>query len=541
VKDRFAGIAILIVIGSSLAAGISSGWHAPAPAFRERSEQFIDELQEAAGVVQRDYAGALKMNLLYYSAIRSMLRTLDPHSIFFDRNEFARLREEENSRYYGLGITVRRLRPDSGRSVILEPPAPGSPAAQAGIRAGDVLTHIDREAADNLTQDEIKDRLRGARGTWVAITIERPGMRKPLEYRLKRDEIAIAAVPVAFEVSPGVGYIKVEKFSESTTDELRQKLALLNADRLDGLILDFRNNPGGLLSQAIDVADLFLPRGTIVVSTKGRARGSEHLYRTVNLNRTLLPMVVLINGQSASASEIVAGALQDHGRALIVGETSFGKGLVQSVLRLGGETAMALTTARYYTPSGRQIQRDYAGAGIEYYYGAAATGSAGRGRKMPGGITPDITAPNREPNRFEARLNSKLLLFEYARRLVLGQVAAAGFAPPRQPGEEGRGRGTAVRAWPRLEFTNDIMRDFQDFLRRQNFDFSPADIEENLEFIKRGIEQEVLTIAAGRQEGARIAIQSDAQVQTALASLPAARSLIKAGRRMPLVSRPAEK
>ena len=214
---------------------------------------------------------------------------------------------------------------------------------------------------DDWTSDEVVNHLRGPRGTYVNITVERPNVREPLQFRVERDEIPLITVPYAFEVRPGIAYLKIDRFSESTSEELRKKLDAIGESKLTGLILDLRDNPGGLLNQAIEVSDFFLPRNDLVVSTKGRADGSARSYSAPTGNRIRLPAVVLINRHSASASEIVAGALQDHDRALIVGETSFGKGLVQSVYTLQNDTGMALTTAKYYTPSGRLIQRDYSG------------------------------------------------------------------------------------------------------------------------------------------------------------------------------------
>jgi carboxyl-terminal processing protease len=254
---------------------------------------------------------------------------------------------------------------------------------------------------------------------------------------------------------------------------------------------------------------------------------------------------VLINRQSASASEIVAGALQDHDRALIVGERSFGKGLVQSVYRLGGDTGMALTTARYFTPSGRQIQRDYSGAMIEYYYqrgGLSEAGQSGEitttdsGRRVfgGGGITPDIEETARESNRFEALLTSKLVFFEYARQLTLGQVpAATTFTLPLSRDERGRTPARGARPRPPLEITDTILEDFRRYLRDRNVDFTPSDMYENIDFIKRGIKQEVFTIALGQQEGFKIAIQADAQVKRALEALPDARKLMITGHTLP--------
>ncbi len=545
-RNRFAIIAFLVISACSVTVGLVGGGAAarrPQPG----TVRFVDEMTEAIDVIQRNHVDNVKQDHLLYTAIRVMLHTLDPHSSFFDPEEFARFREEEHSTYYGLGITVRRLKRDNGRSVVIEPPVPGSPAARLGIRAGDVLTRIDGNPVDDLNPEEIRNRLRGARGTWVTITLERPGIPNPLQFRMQRDEIPIATVPYAFEVNPGIGYIKIEQFSESTVDELKQKLESLEASRLTGLILDLRNNPGGLLGTAIDVVDLFLPRGQVIVSTKGRARGSDRLYKTVSLKNTDVPLVILINKQSASASEIVAGALQDHDRALIVGETSFGKGLVQSVLRLGGNTGMALTTARYYTPSGRQIQRDYSGAALEYYYSSAAKATAGKPREARktdsgrpvlggGGITPDILEPAKEPTRFEALLNSKQAFFEYARRLTSRQATEAGHSvlPLKKEANDANPspKGTLR---PPPEVTKAILDDFEGFLRSLNIEFQPEDIQKNLDFIERGIQQEVCTISYGRQEGLRIAIQSDNQVKRAIAALPDARSLMTTGH-LPLSS-----
>jgi carboxyl-terminal processing protease len=540
-KDRFAVLTIFIVALSSLVAGFVGRNSAAGPAPRASTTQFLDQFTEAIGVIQHNHVDSVKSDRLLFSAIREMLHTLDPHSAFFDPKEFARLKEEEHSTYYGLGITVRRLRRDNGRSVVIEPPVAGSPAARVGLRAGDVLTHIGGEPLDKLTPEEIMDRLRGARGSWVTITVERPGMSNPIQFRVERDEISISTVPYALEVSPGVGYVKIERFSESTASELKLKLENLNASCLAGLILDLRNNPGGLLSQAIDVVDLFLPRGQMIVSTKGRVHGSERMYRTVSLKKIHIPLVILMNNHSASASEIVAGALQDHDRALIVGETSFGKALVQSVYKLGGATGMALTTARYYTPSGRQIQRDYSGASIEYFFQGGGLADTGKPRESKttdsgrqvlggGGITPDIEEPEHTPNRFETQLNSKQLLFEYARRLTQGQVAAASnFALPLKNLEVGPVPARGAKPRPQLEVTDAILEDFERFLHSRGMDIQPGDILENADFIKRGIQQEVYTIAFGRQEGFRIAVQSDNQVKRALEAMPAAKLLMTTG------------
>jgi len=552
-KHRFAVLVILIVLLSSLVGGVMGGIAAAGSGASKTSPtEFLSDFTEALEVIQNNYVDKIGSDKLIYSAIKGMLRALDPHSSFFEPREFARLREEQHSKYYGLGIRVRALLRDRGRVVILEPPVLGSPAERRGLRAGDVITRIEGEPIDDWTSDEVVSHLRGPRGTTVNITVERPNIRDPLQFKIERDEIPFITVPYAFEIKPGVGYIKIDRFSESTSEELTQKLARLTQSEggLTGLILDLRDNPGGLLNQAIDVADKFVPKGALVVSTKGRAEGTARPYRAPSLEKVRVPMVVLINRHSASASEIVAGALQDHDRALIVGETSFGKGLVQSVYTLENNTGMALTTAKYYTPSGRLIQRDYGNSSFEYYYLASAGGAEAKEREVKhtdsgrqvlggGGITPDIVVPMRELNRFEALLTSKDIFFEYGRRIATGQVAAASsFQLPLKSEEVATPAATGPRVVPKLEITDAILEDFKEFLRSRRVEFTSEDIQNNVDFIKRRIKQEVFNSAFGLQEGFKIAIQGDTQVMKALEVLPEARALMTTGRPTPSADRP---
>jgi carboxyl-terminal processing protease len=551
-KHRFAVLALLIVVtvslaGSTFGAGAVQG---PKPGQNSPNE-FLREFTEAIDVVQKNHVDNISADKLVYSAIKGMLRSLDPHSSFFDPKEFARLREDQHSKYFGLGIRVRALLPrsDKGRVVIVEPPSIGSPAEKRGLRAGDVISRVNGESVDDWTQDEVVDHLRGPRGTTVDITIERPGIRNPLQFKVERDEIPIITVPYAFEVKPGVGYVKVDRFSESTAEELAKKLEKMDASKLTGLILDLRDNPGGLLNQAIDVSDFFIQKDQMIVSTRGRVQGSTRTYPAPSLEKIKVPLVVLINKHSASASEIVAGALQDHDRALIVGETSFGKGLVQSVYTMDNTTGMALTTARYYTPSGRLIQRDYSGSAFDYYNLPDAPGAAnmsagvkktdgGRDVLEGGGITPDVKATLRELNRFEATLNSRDLFFEYARRLASGQVpAASNFQLPVKNNEI---KTTVPRdeaaAASKFEVTDPILEDFKEFLKSRKVEYTAQDFADNLDFIKRRIKQEVFNSAFGLEEGFRVAIQGDTQVQKALEVLPEARVLMATGKLVPVAA-----
>jgi len=550
-KHRFPVLLIMIVLMSSLVSGIKGGSVVAGAGAPQRAEnEFLKNFTDAVDIIQNNYVDNVGSDKLIYSAIKGMLRALDPHSSFFEPKEFTRLREEQHSKYYGLGIRVRPLFRERGRVVIVEPPAIGSPAERRGLRAGDVVVKIEGESIDDWTSDEVVSHLRGPRGTTVNITVERPSIRDPLQFRIERDEIPIITVPYAFEVKPGIGYIKIDRFSESTADELGQKIkALKEGDgNLQGLILDLRDNPGGLLNQAIEVSDYFIERGKLIVSTKGRADGSVRPYKTSRLEKLQVPLVVLINRHSASASEIVAGALQDHDRALIVGETSFGKGLVQSVYQLENNTGMALTTAKYYTPSGRLIQRDYSGSSFDYYY-LSSMNSTGKeretkytdgGRKVlgGGGIAPDVEVLVRELSRFEALLSTKDAFFEYARRLTSGQVlAASNFQIPQRSEEVNTPAAKSSRTIPKLEISDAILDDFKKFLRSRNIEFTDEDIKTNEDFIKRRIKQEVYTSSFGLQEGFKIAVQGDTQVLKALDVMPAAKELMANSRTAPAPDR----
>jgi len=553
-KHRFAVLVIIVILTSSLAGGflgtkVSAG---SAPADQASSNEFIREFTEAIDVIQKNHVDNISADKLVYSAIKGMLRTLDPHSSFFDPEEFARLREDQHSKYYGLGIRVRALTPRAearGRVVIVEPPTPGSPALKRGLRAGDVITRVNGESIDEWTQDEVVAHLRGPRGTTVEVTIERPGIRNPLQFKVERDEIPIITVPYAFEVKPGIGYFKVDRFAETTADELRKKLEKLGGNKMTGLILDLRDNPGGLLNQAIGVTDFFVRKNDLIVSTLGRMPNSTLRYWAPSLEKFSVPVVVLVNKHSASASEIVAGALQDHDRGLIVGETTFGKGLVQSVYTMGNNNiGMALTTARYYTPSNRLIQRDYSGSAFDYYNLPDAPGNENRKREVRktdsgrevlggGGVTPDVAVSLRELNRFEALLTSRFVFFEYARRLASGQVPAASrFNLPVKSDEvKASTQRDDSAATSKFEVTDAVLDDFKEYLRSQKIEFTDQDVKDNVDFIKRRIKQEVFNTAFGLEEGYRVAIQGDTQVLKALDVMPQAKELMMTGRLSPVV------
>jgi carboxyl-terminal processing protease len=550
-KFRFAVLLVVVIISASIVGGLLGGNRAEKASASGATSpnEFLANYTEALEIIQQNYIEDVGSDKLVYGSIKGMLRVLDPHSNFLDPKEYSRLREDQQSKYYGLGIRVRPLLRDQGRHVIVEPPAMGTPAQKGGLRAGDVITKIEGEAIDDWTSEDVVNKLKGPRGTFVNITIERPGVRDPLKFKIERDEIPMTTVQYAFIIKPGIGYVKIDRFSESTAEELKDKLDQFT--NLSGLIIDLRDNPGGLLNQAIAVSDFFLPQGALIVSTKGRAEGSEKSYEAPGDGKIKVPLVVLINKHSASASEIVAGALQDHDRALIVGETSFGKGLVQSVYTMENNTGMTLTTAKYYTPSGRLIQRDYSGSKFEYYYleSDATPEDQKKEREIKytdkkrkvfggGGITPDIIEQAREANRFEVLLASKDVFFQYARRLSSGEGPNPSYfrmpdASEEYPNpKEGKAKNMAA-----YEISEDVLLDFKQFLRNRNIDFTEEEIKANIDLIKRRIRQELFTLAYGVQEGFKIGIQGDSQVLKALEVMPEAKELMTSGQIKPLAQK----
>nr|MCU0246081.1 S41 family peptidase [Bryobacter sp.] len=317
-------------------------------------------------LVEENYADPLNPDkAVYKGAVPGMLRTLDPHSNFFDPKDYQQIREDQRGRYYGVGMTVA---PRNNGTVVIAP-FPASPAYKAGIRPGDFILEVNDKKCEGLTTSEVADLLKGPRGTQVQVMVAREGVEKPITFNITRDEIPRKSVPDAFWLKPGIMYLDIESFNENTSKEVEDNFKRLGEKNVKGLILDLRENPGGLLTEGVAVADRFLQRGQTIVSHRGRA-SQERPYVARNGNHGFdYPIVVLVNRYSASAAEIVSGALQDHDRGWILGDNTFGKGLVQTVYPLSENTGLALTTAKYYTPSGRLIQRDYANTSFfDYYY-----------------------------------------------------------------------------------------------------------------------------------------------------------------------------
>lgn len=482
----------------------------------------VKQFTRVLSVVERNYADPVDTDkAIYDGAIPGMLHVLDPHSNFFDPKQYALFREEQEGKYYGVGMIV------TGREnqTVVQAPFVNSPAYKAGIRPGDVILKVDGKVCTGLTTTEVADMLKGAKGTTVHISLGREGWEQPIEVTVVRDEIPRPGVEFSTMVRPGIGYVRVSTFNETTDEDLSEALKQLDVSKLDGLIIDLRNNGGGLLNQAVGMADMFLDKGELVVSHRGRA-SAEHSYYAVRGNQGVgVPLIVLVNGQSASASEIVSGAIQDHDRGLIVGETSFGKGLVQTQFPISEDTALLLTTARYYTPSGRLIQRDYKNVTLyDYHYNpkppqAPEVKLTDTGRQVygQGGITPDVIAPERKPTEFEDLLERRGVFYPGSQavgdfvRFYLGQ------------------RPTVTR-----EFVVDdaVIAQLKKYLTQERITFTDQQIQDNLPWLRWEIKREVFTTVFGLNEGYKVALENDPQLDKAAASIPQARALYANARKI---------
>jgi carboxyl-terminal processing protease len=361
-SPRVVPIGVFTVLLSALAGGFF-GSASGALARQDEVTQQYRVFTAALAAIEREYVDEVPSDRLVYGAIDGLLHTLDPHSSFFNPREYAQMRERQEGRYYGLGITISVIDGDITVMSIFE----GSPAYKKGLRRGDIIAKIGEADAKGWTSDQAVKKLKGPKGTTVDISIRRRGYDGLLDMTVERDEVNITTVRAAFMMDKETGYVKLDQFTETSDRELGDALHKLTANGMKRLVFDLRDNPGGALDQAIRVSNRFLPRGDLIVYTRGRVPNANQNYSaTEQSDYTHLPMVTLVSRNSASASEIVAGALQDHDRALVVGETTFGKALVQSVYPISEGAGVAVTTGRYYTPQGRLIQRPWDGSFDEY-------------------------------------------------------------------------------------------------------------------------------------------------------------------------------
>jgi carboxyl-terminal processing protease len=490
-------------------------------AVSDATNPLMKEYSDVLATARAWYADELGPEKLVYSSIEGMLDTLDPHSNFLEPEEYGVMQEKQRGSFYGLGIIISKR---NGRVTVITP-VEGSPAQRLGIRAGDIIDLVEGQPIDDLPIDAVVKKLKGPKGTKVNITIVRPGLGEPLQMTVTRAEIPTNSVSFAFMVEPGVGYIRLKDFTHTSGPEIADAWAKLEKQGMKKLVFDLRANPGGLLDQAIAVSDFFLRKGEKVVITRGRQASSEQVFTAPGRNtKARVPVVVLVNKGSASAAEIVAGAVQDQDRGIVAGTTSWGKGLVQSVYTLSDGAGLALTTAKYYTPSGRCIQRDYKEY-IEYVTPADEEDAESEPASDPakkdvyrtasgrvvyggGGITPDVVVKADRLSRWMATLYARGVFFEWA-----VQYRAKNPEVPRE-----------------FKVSDAAREDFFSFLDgRPNAPETPARTawaeEKDKAALDRALAEELVGAVHGPEAGYRITIEGDAQLKKALTLFPEAEKL----------------
>jgi carboxyl-terminal processing protease len=535
-------VAVCIIVAATLAGGYFGSPRVVhvAAGTPDADEELRAEFQEALETVQDSYAGHLDLELLGKASIQGMLHQLDPHSTFFTKKEFDDMQTEQSSRTYGIGVTISK-RYDR---VYLLSVTPDGPSWRAGLRYGDAILAIDKQNAEDWSTEQVMYAVRGEKGDSIEITVERAGVPNPITVSIRRDEVKLPTVRNAFTISQSnVGYIALTGgFSARTDEEVSEAMIHLKQEGMRQLVLDLRDNPGGLLDEAIKVAMKFLPPGEKIVEVRGRDEDdAPSVHRVLDNNvPEIMPIVILINRRTASASEVVAGALQDHDRALIVGENSFGKGLVQGVFRLWGGTGLVLTTARYYTPTGRLIQRNYANMSFYDYYfnrgeaerldatrGDALHTDAGRLVYGGGGITPDVEVKAPEAGAVRGRLFYGA--FHFVRQLAAGQVA--GMREYRIGETQYKTRLTAddINRYP---ITEALVAAFRAYLAaKPAFNVSEAQFNGKLDYIRSQLRRELISAAYGADAGDQVYLADDVQFRKAVDSLDQARSLADNARR----------
>jgi carboxyl-terminal processing protease len=500
------------VVGSLMNQKVSAQAATEESTLRDSLHQFTD----VYSVIEQNYADPLNNEkvdkIIYDGAIPNMLHVLDPHSSFYDPKAYAQMREDQHGQYYGVGMSIQPQMIAGVQRIVVLSPFEGTPSYKAGIRPGDIISAVDGKTTDGMDSVAVSTALKGPKGTQVQVTMVREGAAKPLVFNLIRDSIPRPSVDLAYLIKPGVGYIHVSQFMETTSHEVGE--ALERFGPVNGLLIDMRSNPGGLVNEAVAMADKFLQRGQVVVSQKGRSYPDQVYRANRGTDSKPYPIVVLVNKNTASAAEIVSGALQDHDRALIVGETTFGKGLVQTVFQVADNTGLALTTFHYYTPSGRLIQRNYNNVSLyDYYYvrDGANKDNANREVKLTdsgrtvyggGGITPDEKIESPKSNPFQNGLEQHYSFFNFSKHYLANRSVAKDF-----------------------QVDDAMMQEFKTFLKDQKIDYTDQDIAANLDWVKMRVKKELTTSQFGQLEGLKVVADWDPTISKALTYLPEAQAL----------------
>ena len=529
--SRFFPVAILAVVLSAMAGGVLGS------SLLARQDEVAQQYRiftSALDAISKEYVDDLPPDRLVYGAIDGMLKQLDPHSSFFDPRSYRQLRERQQGSYYGLGISIQVIDGDITVMSIFE----GSPAYKKGLRRNDVIARINGDDAKGWSADDAVSKLKGPKGTTVNISLRRRGYDGLIDLEIERDAVNMKTVRGAFMIDKDTGYLKLGDFSETSNEEVGEALKALSAKGMKRLMLDLRDNPGGPLDQAIRISNRFLPKGELIAYTKGRTPNSNEEYRaTEDSDYTHQPLVVLVNRSSASASEIVSGALQDHDRGLIVGETTFGKALVQSVYTIKGGAGLALTTGRYYTPSGRMIQRPWDGAFDEYLTYSLRDQSAERPhdsaelrytdakRKVygGGGIEPDkfLAGPIEgfNPTRFGRSMWARQKFAAFADQFVAEGDTRMSAANKNQK-----------RIAKGFTVTDAMMADFKALLKQDKITIDEESFAKDDVFFRAMIHYDIDLALFGVEEARRNLVARDPQAQFGLQQFPDAVKLTELAR-----------
>lgn len=534
---RLALIAVILILVGAVIGGLFG--HLPSRTSADSSmttERVLADYKEALDVIDDNYTGTIDHEKVSDSSMQAMLWTLDPHSSFFTREELRKLDEEQSSQFYGIGVSILQHR----NGVYVQSVIPGTPADKAGIRYGDRFVTVAGKDAKDWTSSEVSKNVRGERGTNVKVQIDRVGSSAPIDFEIVRGGVPLPSVRNSFMLPNLVGYVGLTGgFQQTTGEELSIAIADLKKKGMKSLVLDLRGNPGGLLDQAIAVVSKFVPGGSTVVSVKGSKSTPRELKSSSGGTETF-PLVVMINGGSASASEIVAGAIQDYGRGVIVGSDSFGKGLVQRVFRLPFGTGLTLTTARYYTPFGRSLQRDYSSGSIYDYYthgddspeaadqdvkpkpvGSPVTMPDGRTLYGGRGIEPDVVAPASPGSALRARINESAFFF--VRQLVAGKIPGLeNFKVDKQSFKQTLAPGE-------FAVSDKIYDAYRTYTAADKANGLTAEnIATQSEWARTRIREELATANYSTEAGVQVLLETDPQVLKAIDSVPHAGELVAA-------------
>ena len=524
-------------------AGSQTGTGTAATKTTVSSEKIESDIAEALTLVEGNHVSGKKVNYntVVKSSIDGMLRALDPHSNYFDAKEFEQFRTDQSSRYYGIGATIGDLSDADGKVVAtyIRATFDGAPAHRAGLRFGDKIVEVNGTNVLGKPFPDVRNMLRGPRGTPVKLVVERHATGKRETVEIVRDGVPQPSIPEAYMIRPGVGYISMTGgFNQTTYAEFVEAMKRLKAQGMKELVLDLKNNGGGLVNQAYRVANTFLSSGQTVFTQIGRLEGTSESYRAENPNPETLPVVVLVNRNSASASEILAGALQDHDRALIVGENTFGKGLVQNPFILDYGSMLLLTIAKYETPSGRLIQRDYSDGSLYNYYngstdvedknkpkGAESRTDSGRAVYSGGGIAPDVSIKSDTITAEQARVQTKLAnpIFAFALDLSTGKIP--GFESYRVDKPISFGYDIKPTDFP---VTNELYAAFKSYASAK-YKIPAAQFDKERRFVERALRSELVTAAYGTTSSYQVFNEFDTQLSKAIELLPQAKALAMEG------------